>query len=299
MKHKKKQMKVKYIRHHRDLKTINANVVIFAPNDYAVALLYDETKHHAPVIIDIGIDAEAVRMINIAYKHGIPIVQNAKLARSLKNVNYSISELFFSPIADILTYVYKIKLGVLTRKNKTNDTISHNTKEPILSVQIKDRLTYKESNQAIVSDSPLGDVLQERQLLQYFGDNVVAFNSANRRGYTCKWTIIDGKLYLTKFRSRSMRLHKTAQIFGTEPIYDLNDEAVKNMYGFSYEDTTQVKADWFSGTVVSYDREAENEEDLNGWEYTFKNGKLVEEKKRYVLIPGLRTAKKLRQYIED
>lgn len=164
---------------------------------------------------------------------------------------------------------------------------------------MKDSLIYKESSQKIVSSSPLHDALWERQLLQYFGDDVVAFNSANRRGYTCQWTIVDGELYLTKFRSRSMRLHKTAQIFGTEPIYDLTEETVKKMYGFSYEDTTQVKADWFSGTIVAYDREAKSKKDLNGWEYTFKNGKLVEEKKRYVLIPGLHTAKKLRQYIED
>lgn len=168
-----------------------------------------------------------------------------------------------------------------------------------MTMQMKDRLIHKDSNQAIVSGSPLHDALKDHQLLQYFGDDVVAFNSANRRGYTCKWTILDGELYLTTFRSRSIRLNKTAQIFGTEPIYYLSEENVKNRGGFSYEDTTQVKADWFSGIIVVYDRVAKNKRDLNGWEYTFQGGKLVEEKRKYVSFYGEKLAKKLQKYIED
>lgn len=95
-----------------------------------------------------------------------------------------------------------------------------------------------------------------------------------------------------------MRLHKTAQIFGTEPIYDL-DEQSQNINSFYPDDTTQVKADWFSGIIVVYDREAKNKQDLNGWEYTFQESKLVEEKRQYVLIPGYKLAMKLKKYIEN
>lgn len=241
-----------------------------------------------------------------------------------------------------------------------------------MTMQMKDRLIYKESNQAIVSDSPLHDVLKDRQLLQYFGDGAVDFHSGNWRGYTCEWTILDAQLYLTTFRSRSMRLHKSAQIFGTEPIYDLTPErvqaiakakeesavrearrkeeeeaekyltpeekkaqikflmeeiyremdepvvapipreltpeeleelikerdetreGVRNIRLFYPDDTTPIKADWFSGIIVTYDRRATNEEDLNGWEFTFKEGELVGEKKRYVWSP-----RSLKDYIED
>ncbi|MDO9267089.1 MAG: hypothetical protein Q7U00_08425 [Sulfurimonas sp.] len=238
-----------------------------------------------------------------------------------------------------------------------------------MCTQKKDRLIYRQSNQTVVSGSPLFNLLNERKLLQYFGDGAVEFHSGNWRGYTCEWTIADGELYLTTFRSRSMRLHKTAQIFGTEPIYDLTEERVqeiakskeeralrevnreeveeyltpeekkkrikslieeiyrkmdepevvpipremspekldelkkeldearvrvRNIRLFYPDDTTQVKADWFSGVIVAYDRRAQDEEDLNGWEFTFKEGELVEEKKRYVWSP-----RSLKDYIED
>lgn len=150
-----------------------------------------------------------------------------------------------------------------------------------------------------MSDSPLYDVLKDRQLLHVFEDGIVELNWSNRRGFACEWTIIDGELYLSKFRSSSMRIHKTAQIFGTEPIDDLIEAGDKNIHSFYPDDTTQIKADWFSGIIVAYDRFADNEEDLNGWEYTFQEGKLVDEKTRYVQVYGSKTAKKLQKYIED
>ena len=55
-----------------------------------------------------------------------------------------------------------------------------------MTMQMKDRLIHKGSNQAIESGSPLHNLLKDRQLLPYFGDDVVAFNSANRQGYTCE-----------------------------------------------------------------------------------------------------------------
>ena len=167
-----------------------------------------------------------------------------------------------------------------------------------MTMQMKDRLIHKDSNKGIVSGSPLHDLLKDRQLLPYFGDDVVAFNSGNRQGYTCEWTMIDGELYLTKFRSRSMRLYKTAQILGTEPVYDLDEEG-QNIHSFYPDDTTAVKADWFSGAIVTYDRLAQNEEDLNGWEYTFQAGKLIDERRKYVSFYGEKLAKKLQKYIED
>lgn len=167
-----------------------------------------------------------------------------------------------------------------------------------MTMQMKDRLIHKESNQAIISSSPLYNLLKERQLLEALGNGLVVFDSSNRRGFTCEWTIIGGELYLTTFRSRSIRLHKTAQIFGTEPIYDLNEEG-KNIYSFYPDDTTQVKADWFSGVIVTYDRQAQNKKDLNGWEYTFQEGKLVNEKRKYVVSPGNKLAMKLKKYMDD
>lgn len=168
-----------------------------------------------------------------------------------------------------------------------------------MSYQIKDTLIHRQSNQKIVSISPLINVLKNRQLLQVFEDGIVELNWSNRRGFTCEWTIVDGELYLSKFRSSSMKIHKTAQIFGTEPISELIEAGDQNIHSFYPNDTTQIKADWFSGIIVAYDRFADNEEDLNGWEYAFQEGKLIDEKRRYVWDYGSKTAKKLQKYIED
>ena len=78
-----------------------------------------------------------------------------------------------------------------------------------------------------------------------------------------------------------MRLYKTAQILETEPIYDLDEEG-QNIHSFYPDDTTAVKADWFSGIIVTYTRIADHKKDLNGWEYTFQEGKLIDEKRKYV-----------------
>lgn len=88
-----------------------ADVVITNPTHYAVAIAYDETKHHAPVVVAKGVDNIAIQIKKIAREHGVHIVQNPPLARSLYaevDLDRPIPEMMFAAVAEVLAYVYKM-----------------------------------------------------------------------------------------------------------------------------------------------------------------------------------------------
>lgn len=88
-----------------------ADVVITNPTHYAVAIKYDETKHHAPVVVAKGVDNIAIQIKKIARENGIHVVQNPPLARSLYKeveIDHPIPELLFAAVAEVLAYVYKM-----------------------------------------------------------------------------------------------------------------------------------------------------------------------------------------------
>lgn len=88
-----------------------ADVVITNPTHYAVAIVYDETKHNAPVVVAKGVDNIAIQIKKIARENGVHIVQNPPLARSLYaevDVDRPIPEMLFAAVAEVLAYVYKM-----------------------------------------------------------------------------------------------------------------------------------------------------------------------------------------------
>ena len=88
-----------------------ADVVITNPTHYAVAIKYDESKSHAPVVVAKGMDNIAQVIKKIARENGVHIVQNPPLARSLYaevEVDASIPESLFAAVAEVLAYVYKM-----------------------------------------------------------------------------------------------------------------------------------------------------------------------------------------------
>lgn len=89
----------------------NADVVITNPSHYAVALKYDESKGHAPIVIAKGKDTVAQNIKKIARENNVHIVQNPPLARSLYaevDVEKPIPETLFTAVAEVLAYVYKM-----------------------------------------------------------------------------------------------------------------------------------------------------------------------------------------------
>lgn len=89
-----------------------ADVVIKNPTHFAVALQYDMDKDEAPVVVAKGVDSLALRIIDVAEKNGVYVVENRPLARSLykaSDIGRHIAPEFYGAVADLLVYVYRMK----------------------------------------------------------------------------------------------------------------------------------------------------------------------------------------------
>ena len=89
-----------------------ADVVITNPTHLAVALRFDGTKMAAPCVVAKGAGHVAERIKQIAAEHGVPIVENRPLARTLiktVDIGASIPAELYKAVAQILAYVYRLK----------------------------------------------------------------------------------------------------------------------------------------------------------------------------------------------
>ncbi len=87
-----------------------ADVLITNPTHFAIAIKYDRSKMHAPVVLAKGQDLLAMRMREIAEELKVPRVENKPLARALYKQcepGDFIPRDLFGPVAEILAYVYK------------------------------------------------------------------------------------------------------------------------------------------------------------------------------------------------
>ncbi len=89
-----------------------ADVIIKNPTHYAVALRYKANKDNAPVILAMGMDEVAQRILRVGAENNVEIVENRPLARAL----YATGELFkeippdlYNAVAEVLVYIYKLK----------------------------------------------------------------------------------------------------------------------------------------------------------------------------------------------
>jgi flagellar biosynthetic protein FlhB len=95
--------------------TRHAKVVITNPTHFAVALDYQRGMV-APVVVAKGQDYLAQRMKAIALEHGVPMVENVALARTLYSsveVGETIPGPLFEAVAEVLAYLIRIKRLVL------------------------------------------------------------------------------------------------------------------------------------------------------------------------------------------
>ncbi|MBV8864911.1 MAG: EscU/YscU/HrcU family type III secretion system export apparatus switch protein [Acidobacteriaceae bacterium] len=102
---------------HREILTQNileriprATAVVVNPTHLAVALRYDETSMEAPEVTAKGQEQLAAKIIELAKKHGVPVVRNTLLARNLYklDVDTQIPEELFDAVAEILNWVYDL-----------------------------------------------------------------------------------------------------------------------------------------------------------------------------------------------
>ena len=88
----------------------DADVVVTNPTHYAVALAYDGS-HPAPIVVAKGKNLIAAQIRRIAGEHGVPIVPDPPLARSLHasvEIDQMIPAELYAAVAQILAYVYRL-----------------------------------------------------------------------------------------------------------------------------------------------------------------------------------------------
>lgn len=89
-----------------------ATVVVTNPTHFAVALEWDEIKMEAPVVTAKGADLVAKRIREIAKEHGVPIMENAPLARTLYakvELDQAIPPNLYAAVAQVIAFVFKLK----------------------------------------------------------------------------------------------------------------------------------------------------------------------------------------------
>ena len=99
----------------------DASVVITNPTHFAVAIKYRPEDNDAPVIVAMGKDILAKRVIEQAELHSVSLVRSPMLARALYytgGIGHNISEQLYSAVAAILAYVYQIDKGANVEFNE-------------------------------------------------------------------------------------------------------------------------------------------------------------------------------------
>ncbi len=89
-----------------------ADVVITNPTHFSVALSYKPEEMSAPVVIAKGVDELAFRIREVAEENDVPLVENKPLARVLYDtveIDQVIPEEHFKAVAEIISYVFKLK----------------------------------------------------------------------------------------------------------------------------------------------------------------------------------------------
>lgn len=85
-----------------------ATMVVTNPTHFAVALRYVRSEGGAPVVVAKGKDLIALKIREIAERHGIPIVEDKPLARALHDkvaVDATIPEEFYRAVAEIIHFL--------------------------------------------------------------------------------------------------------------------------------------------------------------------------------------------------
>jgi flagellar biosynthetic protein FlhB len=112
IKGKLKQIRMEKARSRMMAAVPKADVVITNPIHFAVALVYDQEKGQAPVVVAKGTDKVAERIKELANENKISIVRNPTLARQLFadcELEQEIPFQHFQAVAEVISYVYKLK----------------------------------------------------------------------------------------------------------------------------------------------------------------------------------------------
>lgn len=106
---KQKQFQMAQTRMMQDVKS--ADVIVRNPTHYAVALRYKPGLDPTPIILAMGEDNLALRIIQIGEHNQVPIIENVQVARALYaqgEVGHPIPEELYTAVANIILVLMKI-----------------------------------------------------------------------------------------------------------------------------------------------------------------------------------------------
>ena len=89
-----------------------ATVVVTNPTHYAVALEWDEITMDAPILTAKGADLLAKRIRELAAEHGVPVMENPTLARTLYakvELDSPVPPDLYAAVAQVIAFVYRLK----------------------------------------------------------------------------------------------------------------------------------------------------------------------------------------------
>jgi flagellar biosynthetic protein FlhB len=88
-----------------------ADAIVVNPTHYAVAIAYDRAKDRAPRVVAKGVDMMAARIRERAAAHGVPVVENPELARTLHavcEIDDVVPATLYTAVARLLAFVYSL-----------------------------------------------------------------------------------------------------------------------------------------------------------------------------------------------
>ncbi len=111
IKHKRKELHHELMESNEVNSAASASAVVTNPTHYAVALLYTKDVTPLPIVLAMGADAKAHRIVAVARKAGVPVLQNIPLARALVATarrDQYIPEDLIEPVAEVLRLVQEM-----------------------------------------------------------------------------------------------------------------------------------------------------------------------------------------------
>lgn len=89
-----------------------ASVVITNPTHLAVALMYERGKQAAPKVVAKGAGFVAKEIVEVAKRHGIPVIERKPLAQAIYKaieVDQEIPAALYQAVAELLAYLYRLR----------------------------------------------------------------------------------------------------------------------------------------------------------------------------------------------
>ena len=110
VKHSRRQLHQDLLAHGMVQNVPKADVIVVNPTHLAVALEYEEATMESPKVTAKGQHTMAARIVELAKRHKVPVMQNIGLARSLYQVEVGqeIPEDLFEAVAEVLNWVYQL-----------------------------------------------------------------------------------------------------------------------------------------------------------------------------------------------